>query len=67
MNELDKMFEAPSEAALSPLVRFCKARKAAGDRVEVELRVRQHRMIRSASSRISWWKAGRSTSGNTPA
>jgi hypothetical protein len=37
MSELDKMFEAPPEAALPPLVRFCKARKAAGDRIEVEL------------------------------
>jgi hypothetical protein len=37
MNELDKMLEAPSETALPPLVRYCKARKEAGDRIEVEL------------------------------
>jgi len=37
MNELDKMLEAPSEMALPPLVRYCKSRKAAGDRIEVEL------------------------------
>ncbi|HEX3659733.1 MAG TPA: hypothetical protein VHV55_28355 [Pirellulales bacterium] len=37
MNELDKMFEAPSEMALPPLVRYCKSRKEAGDRIEVEL------------------------------
>jgi hypothetical protein len=37
MNELDKMLEAPSEIALPPLVRFCKNRKAAGDRLEIEL------------------------------
>lgn len=37
MNELDKMFEASSEMALPPLVRFYKGRKLAGDRIEVEL------------------------------
>src|SRR5689334_3071344 len=37
MNELDKMLEAPSETALPPLVRDCKGRKEAGDRIEVEL------------------------------
>jgi hypothetical protein len=37
MNELDKMLEAPAETALSPLVRYCKARKEAGDKIEVEL------------------------------
>jgi hypothetical protein len=37
MNELDKMLEAPSETALPPLVRYCKGRKEAGDRIEVEL------------------------------
>lgn len=37
MNELDRMFAAPSENALPPLVRYCKSRKAAGDRIEVEL------------------------------
>jgi hypothetical protein len=37
MNELDKMLEAPSEMALPPVVRFCKRRKEAGDRIEVEL------------------------------
>lgn len=37
MNELDKMFVAPGETALAPLVRYCKRRKEAGDRIEVEL------------------------------
>ncbi len=37
MNELDKMLEAPGETALPPLVRYCKQRKEAGDRIEVEL------------------------------
>jgi hypothetical protein len=37
MNELDKMLDAPSEMALPPLVRWCKQRKDAGDRIEVEL------------------------------
>jgi hypothetical protein len=37
MNELDKMLEAPSDMALPPVVRFCKSRKEAGDRIEVEL------------------------------
>lgn len=37
MNELDKMLDAPSEMALPPLVRWCKQRKDAGDRIEVGL------------------------------
>ncbi len=37
MNELDKMFEAPKEASLPPLVRYCKNRQEAGDRFEIEL------------------------------
>jgi hypothetical protein len=37
MNELDSMLEAPREMALPPLVRYCKSRKEAGDRIEVEL------------------------------
>jgi hypothetical protein len=37
MNELDKMVDAPGEMALPPLVRSCKKRKEAGDRIEVEL------------------------------
>jgi hypothetical protein len=37
MNELDKMFEASGETAFPPLVRYCKGRKEAGDRIEVEL------------------------------
>jgi len=37
MNELDKMLDAPDETALPPLVRHCKTRKEAGDRIEVEL------------------------------
>jgi hypothetical protein len=37
MNELDKMLEAPGETALAPLVQYCKSRKEAGDRIEVEL------------------------------
>jgi hypothetical protein len=37
MNELDKMLDAPGETALPPLVRYCKSRKEAGDRIEVEL------------------------------
>ncbi len=37
MSELDKMLEAPREAALPPLVRYCKSRLEAGDRIEVEL------------------------------
>jgi hypothetical protein len=37
MNELDQMLDAPSEMALPPLVRWCKQRKDAGDKIEVEL------------------------------
>ena len=37
MNELDKMLDASSEMALPPLVRWCKQRKEAGDRIEVGL------------------------------
>ncbi|MGH7171320.1 MAG: hypothetical protein ACRELG_13660 [Gemmataceae bacterium] len=37
MNELDNMLEAPGETVLPPLVRYCKSRKEAGDRIEVEL------------------------------
>jgi hypothetical protein len=37
MNELDTMFDAPREMALPPLVRYCKERKEAGDRIEIEL------------------------------
>jgi hypothetical protein len=37
MNELDTMLDAPGEMALPPLVRDCKTRKEAGDRIEVEL------------------------------
>jgi hypothetical protein len=37
MNELDKMLEAPGEMVLPPVVRYCKGRKEAGDRIEVEL------------------------------
>jgi hypothetical protein len=37
MNEIDQMLNAPSEMALPPLVRWCKQRKDAGDRIEVEL------------------------------
>jgi hypothetical protein len=37
MSELDQMFEAPSDTALPPLVRFCKSRKIAGDKIEVEV------------------------------
>jgi hypothetical protein len=37
MNELDKMLDTPRETALPPLVRYCKSRKEAGDRIEVEL------------------------------
>ena len=37
MNELDNMLDAPSEMVLPPLVRYCKSRKEAGDRIEVEL------------------------------
>jgi hypothetical protein len=37
MNELDKMLEAPGEMVLPPLVRWCKHRKDAGDRIEIEL------------------------------
>ncbi len=37
MNELDNMLDAPGEMALPPLVRYCKKRKEAGDRIEVEL------------------------------
>lgn len=37
MNELDEMLHARSETAMAPLVRYCKERKAAGDRIEVEL------------------------------
>jgi hypothetical protein len=37
MNELDRMLDEPIEMALPPLVRYCKQRKDAGDRIEVEL------------------------------
>jgi hypothetical protein len=37
MNELDTMLEAPGETVLPPLVRYCKSRKEAGDRIEIEL------------------------------
>jgi hypothetical protein len=37
MNELDKMLDAPGETALPTLVQYYKSRKAAGDRIEVEL------------------------------
>ena len=37
MSELDKMLDAPAETALPPLVRYCKNRKEAGDKIEVEL------------------------------
>ena len=37
MNELDKMLDAPGETVLPLLVRYCKSRKEAGDRIEVEL------------------------------
>jgi hypothetical protein len=37
VNELDKMLDAPGETVLPPLVRYCKNRKEAGDRIEVEL------------------------------
>ncbi len=37
MNELDKMLDAPGEMVLPPLVRYCKSREEAGDRIEVEL------------------------------
>jgi hypothetical protein len=37
MNELDTMLDAPDDMALPPLVRNCKKRKEAGDRIEVEL------------------------------
>ena len=37
MNELDKILDASGETVLPPLVRSCKRRKEAGDRVEVEL------------------------------
>ncbi len=37
MNELDRMLDAPGETALPPLVKYCKNRKEAGDRIEVEL------------------------------
>ena len=37
MNELDKMLSAPGETVLPPLVQYCKSRKAAGDRIEIEL------------------------------
>lgn len=37
MNELDKMLDASSEMALPPLVRWCKQRKDAGDRIEMGL------------------------------
>jgi hypothetical protein len=37
MSELDTMLEAPSETALPPLVQYCKRRKEAGDKIEVEL------------------------------
>ncbi len=58
MNELDKMLDAPGETALPPLVRYCKSRKAAGDRIEVEL----YRPDAGASSRtelvIRRWEQG---------
>jgi len=37
MSELDKMLDAPGEMVLPPLVRYCKSRQEAGDRIEVEL------------------------------
>ena len=37
MNELDRMLDAPDQMALPPLVQYCKRRKEAGDRIEVEL------------------------------
>jgi hypothetical protein len=37
MNELDQMLDAPRETVLPPLVQYCKKRKEAGDRIEVEL------------------------------
>ena len=37
MNELDKMLDAPDEAALPPVVQYCKTRRKAGDKIEVEL------------------------------
>lgn len=37
MNELDKMLELPSDTAMPPLVRYCKTRIEAGDRIQVEL------------------------------
>lgn len=37
MNELDGILDAPGETVLPPLVRFCKSRKQAGDRIRVEL------------------------------
>ncbi len=37
MNELDNMLDVPSETALPPLVRYCKSRKEAGDKIAVEL------------------------------
>jgi hypothetical protein len=37
MSELDNMLDAPRETALPPLVRFCKQRLEAGDKIQVEL------------------------------
>ena len=37
MNELDNMLDASPEMAIPPLVRYCKSRKEAGDRIQVEL------------------------------
>jgi hypothetical protein len=37
VNELDKMLEAPGDMVLPPVVRYCKARTEAGDRIEVEV------------------------------
>jgi hypothetical protein len=37
MNELDNMLEAPREAVLPPIVRYCNERKVAGDIVKIEL------------------------------
>jgi hypothetical protein len=58
MNELDKVFEAPSEMALPPFVRYCKERMLAGDRIEVELYRPDGAGSRPADLVIHRWENG---------